>query len=437
MKLAVVGTGYVGLVAGVGFADSGNDVICVDKDPSKIDMLLRGEIPIYEPGLDTRLARNRQEGRLVFTTDTAAAVRRSEVIFIAVGTPPGEDGSADLRHVLAVARDIAAAMDGYRVVVNKSTVPVGTAERVAAEIAGLTSQPVDVVSNPEFLKEGAAISDFMMPDRVVIGASSERARRIMGELYAPFVRTGNPILFMDNRSAEMTKYAANAMLATRISFMNEVANLCDLAGADVHKVRLGMGADPRIGNKFLFPGAGYGGSCFPKDVQALLRTATEHGLELQVLNAVHAVNEHQKGLLARKVVAHFGEDLAGLTFAMWGLAFKPNTDDMREAPSIVLVRELTARGARVAASDPVAMGVARGMLPAGVSFHENPYDALEGADALLVVTEWNRFRNPDFDRIRTALRHPVIFDGRNLYEPDRMRELGFTYFTVGRGTVRP
>ena len=435
MKLAVIGTGYVGLVAGVGFADSGNNVICVDMDQRKIDMLNRGEVPIYEPGLDTRLARNREDGRLTFTTDTAAAVQASSVIFIAVGTPPDEDGSADLSHVLAVARDVATAMDGHRVVVNKSTVPVGTAEKVRAAIEGITDHPVDVVSNPEFLKEGAAISDFMKPDRVVIGCSTERARKIMGEIYAPFVRTGNPIIFMDNRSAEMTKYAANAMLATRISFMNEVANLCDLAGADVNKVRLGMGTDPRIGNKFLFPGVGYGGSCFPKDVQAMMRTAKEHDFTLEVLNAVHAVNEHQKGLLARKAVEQFGEDLSGLVFAMWGLAFKPNTDDMREAPALVLVRELVSRGARVVAYDPVAMPTAKGLLSEGIEYRENPYDTLEGADALLVVTEWNRFRNPDFERIRQALKQPVIFDGRNLYEPERMRELGFTHYTIGRGTV--
>jgi len=436
MKLAVIGTGYVGLVAGVGFADSGNDVICVDMDQHKIDMLKRGEVPIYEPGLDTRLARNREDGRLTFTTDTAAAVKVSKVIFIAVGTPPDEDGSADLSHVLAVARDVARSMDGYRVVVNKSTVPVGTAEKVLTAIREITDLPVDVVSNPEFLKEGAAISDFMKPDRVVIGCTSEEARKTMGRLYAPFVRTGNPIIFMDNRSAEMTKYAANAMLATRISFMNEVANLCDRAGADVNKVRLGMGTDPRIGNKFLFPGVGYGGSCFPKDVQALVRTATEHDFKFQVLNAVHAVNEHQKSLLARKAVEQFGEDLSGLVFAMWGLAFKPNTDDMREAPALVLVNELVARGARVVAYDPVAMPTARTMFEDGIEFRDNPYDALEGADALMVVTEWNRFRNPDFERIRQALKQPVIFDGRNLYEPDRMAEFGFTHYTIGRGTIR-
>ena len=435
MKLAVIGTGYVGLVAGVGFADSGNDVICVDMDQSKIDMLNRGEVPIYEPGLDTRLARNRDDGRLTFTTDTASAVKAASVIFIAVGTPPDEDGSADLQYVLAVARDIAGAMDGYRVVVNKSTVPVGTAEKVLAEITRLTDQPVDVVSNPEFLKEGAAISDFMKPDRVVIGCKSDRARKVMGELYAPFVRTGNPIIYMDNRSAEMTKYAANAMLATRISFMNEVANLCDRAGADVNKVRLGMGTDPRIGNKFLFPGVGYGGSCFPKDVQAMVRTATEHDFTLEVLNAVHEVNEHQKGLLARKAVEQFGEDLTGLVFAMWGLAFKPNTDDMREAPALILVRDLVSRGARVVAYDPVAMPTAKTLLTEGIEYRDNPYEALEGADALMVVTEWNRFRNPDFDRIRQALRQPIVFDGRNLYEPERMRELGFTHYTIGRGTV--
>ncbi len=435
MKLAVIGSGYVGLVAGVGFAESGNDVICVDKMAEKVEMLKRGEVPIYEPGLEKLLKRNLAEQRLTFTTDLAGAVREAYVIFIAVGTPPGEDGSADLSHVLGVAEEIGRAMDGYRVVVTKSTVPVGTSARVRAKIESISSHPFDVVSNPEFLKEGAALSDFMKPDRIVIGTRSERAREVLKELYAPFVRTMNPILFMDERSAEMTKYACNAMLATRISFMNDVANLCDLVGADVHLVRMGMGTDPRIGNKFLFPGLGYGGSCFPKDVQALMRTAVEHGYRLRVLDSVHDVNEDQKQLMVRKCLAHFGGHMDGKKVAVWGLAFKPNTDDMREAPAVEVIRELLRHGASVTAFDPAAIETARELFGDAIGYTETAYQALEGADALIVVTEWTEFRTPDFPRMRRIMRGNVVFDGRNLYNPDKMKEHGFRLYTVGRGVV--
>jgi UDPglucose 6-dehydrogenase len=435
MKLAVIGTGYVGLVAGVGFAESGNDVICVDNNQEKIARLRAGEVPIFEPGVDKLLARNQAEGRLTFSTDLQEAVRRSYVILVAVGTPPGEDGSADLSHVLAVAEEIGKAVDSYRVVVIKSTVPVGTSEKVRACIQSRTAHPVDVVSNPEFLKEGDALNDFMKPDRIVIGTSSERAREILKELYAPFLRTMNPILFMDERSSEMTKYACNAMLATRISFMNDLANLCDLAGADIHLIRMGMGTDARIGNKFLFPGVGYGGSCFPKDVKALLRTAHDYGAELRVLKGVDAVNEDQKRLMARKCLAHFGGHLDGKRIALWGLSFKPNTDDLREAPSVVIIRELLDRGAEVAVYDPVAMTAARGELGDRVSYAGSAYSAVEKADALVVVTEWNEFRTPDFPRMRRLMRGNVIFDGRNLYAPERMKEYGFRLYTIGRGVV--
>ena len=433
MKLAVIGTGYVGLVAGVGFAESGNNVICVDKVESKIEKLRRGEIPIFEPGLDKLLKRNTAEGRLTFTTDIEQAVRNSYVIFVAVGTPPGEDGSADLSHVLTVAEEIGRSMDGYRVIITKSTVPVGTCARVRARIESITAHPFDVVSNPEFLKEGAALADFMKPDRIVIGTRSERAREVLRELYAPFVRTMNPILFMDERSAEMTKYACNAMLATRISFMNDVANLCDLVGADVHMVRMGMGTDPRIGNKFLFPGAGYGGSCFPKDVRALMQTASENGYELRVLNSVHQVNEDQKHLMVSKCLAHFGGHVEGKNLAVWGLAFKPNTDDMRDAPAVEIIRELQSHGARISAFDPAAMESAREVFGDAVTYADSAFAALEQADALIVVTEWNEFRTPDFPRMRRIMRGNVIFDGRNLYDPERMKKHGFRLYTVGRG----
>jgi UDPglucose 6-dehydrogenase len=437
MKVCVVGTGYVGLVAGTCFAESGNDVLCVDNVAAKIDALRRGDVPIYEPGLGELIRRNVAEARLAFTTDLADAVRKSLVCFIAVGTPAGDDGSADLAAVMAVSRDIARAMDGYRVIVAKSTVPIGTSERIRAAVAEGTKHPFDVVSNPEFLKEGAAIDDFMKPDRVVIGATSPRAIEIMHELYEPFVRTGNPILVMDNPSAEMTKYAANALLATRISFMNEIANLSERVGADVDQVRRGISYDRRIGHHFLFPGVGYGGSCFPKDVKAVIHSAHEHGMEFPLLNAVEDVNEAQKRRLVEKVVHEFGASLAGRRFAVWGLAFKPRTDDMREAPAVTIVEGLLARGAAIAVHDPEALGEARKLFGDRVTYHRVNYEALQDADALLIVTEWNEFRRPDFSRMKRLLRRPIIFDGRNLYEPDVMREQGFTYFPIGRAAVRP
>jgi UDPglucose 6-dehydrogenase len=435
VKLCVIGTGYVGLGAGTCFAESGNDVLCVDIDEKKISGLQQGVIPIYEPGLEELIRRNLAERRLWFTTDLVAAVRASELCFIAVGTPQGSDGSADLSAVLAVAAAIGEAMNGYRVVVCKSTVPVGTADKVRAAIAAKTKHEFDVISNPEFLKEGAAIEDFLKPDRVVIGGSNPRAIELMKALYSPFVRTENPILVMDNRSAEMTKYAANAFLATRLSFINEIANLCERVGADVVDVRRGMGSDRRIGHHFLFPGVGYGGSCFPKDVQAIIRTAQENDLAFPLLTAVEEVNERQKHFLVEKVVRRFGEDLRTHRFAIWGLAFKPRTDDMREAPSIVVIEELLRRGARIEAHDPEALGEARKMFGDRVNYHRLNYDALQGADALLIVTDWNEFRRPDFPRMRSLMKTPLIFDGRNLYEHDVMREQGFSYFPIGRTTV--
>jgi len=436
MKLCVVGTGYVGLVAGTCFAEGGNDVICIDNVAEKIEALRRGVVPIYEPGLAELIRRNVSEGRLSFSTDLADAVRRSVVCFIAVGTPSGEDGSADLRNVMDVAREIGRTMNGYRVVVAKSTVPVGTFARIREAVASATTQPFDVVSTPEFLKEGAAIDDFMKPDRVVIGSTSARAIDIMRELYQPFVRTGNPILTMDNASAEMTKYAANALLATRISFMNEIANLCERVGADVDQVRRGISYDRRIGHHFLFPGVGYGGSCFPKDVKAVIQTAHEQGMPFPLLAAVEEVNHEQKRRLVDKVVTHFGADLRGRRFAVWGLAFKPRTDDMREAPSLTVVEGLLTSGAVVAVHDPEALGEARKHFGDRVSYHRVNYEALKDADALLIVTEWNEFRRPDFARMKQLLRQAVIFDGRNLYEPEIMREHGFTYFPIGRASVR-
>jgi UDPglucose 6-dehydrogenase len=436
MKLCVVGTGYVGLVAGTCFAEGGNDVVCVDNVVAKVEMLREGRVPIYEPGLAELIQRNVAEGRLTFTTDLAAAVRQSLVCFVAVGTPSGDTGAADLGAVMGVAGEIARAMDGYRVIVTKSTVPVGTSEQIRRHVATLTSHPFDVVSNPEFLKEGAAIEDFMKPDRVVIGATSARAVEVMRELYEPFVRTGNPILSMDNASAEMTKYAANALLATRISFMNEVANLCERVGADVDQVRRGIGYDRRIGHHFLFPGVGYGGSCFPKDVKAVIHTAREHGMEFPLLAAVEDVNEAQKRRLVEKVEAHFGAQLAGRRFAVWGLAFKPRTDDMRDAPSITIVEGLLTRGAAVAVHDPEALEEARKLFGDRVAYHRTNYDALGGADALLIVTEWNEFRRPDFARMRQLMKQPIILDGRNLYEPEVMRQHGFTYVPIGRAAVR-
>jgi UDPglucose 6-dehydrogenase len=435
MKLCVVGTGYVGLVSGTCFAEGGNDVACVDIDERKIADLRNGKIPIYEPGLEELIRRNVGDGRLRFTTDLAAAVKDSLVCFIAVGTPQDEDGSADLSMVLKATADIAKAMPGYRIIVLKSTVPVGTADKVREAMASQTTHPFDVVSNPEFLKEGAAVEDFMKPDRVVLGSNSERALSLMKELYSPFVRTENPILVMDNRSAEMTKYAANAFLATRISFINQVANLCERAGADVSDVRRGIGFDRRIGHYFLFPGVGYGGSCFPKDVRAVIRTAEEYDMDFSLLKEVEVINEKQKELLVNKVFARFGKDLRGRKFAIWGLAFKPRTDDMREAPSIVIIEALLKAGAEITVHDPEALARAREVFGDRVSYHRGNYDALPGADALLIVTEWNEFRRPDFARVRELMKSPIIFDGRNLYEPSVMKQEGFMYYPVGRSTV--
>ena len=431
MKIAIVGTGYVGLVAGACFAENGNDVTCVDKDAAKVRLLRRGRMPIYEPGLEEMVQRNTAEGRLVFTTVLSKAVRQSSIIFIAVGTPQGEDGSADLQHVLAVARDVGRAMNEYKVIVDKSTVPVGTAARVRDLIGRETSHPFSVVSNPEFLKQGAAIEDFLKPDRVVIGAEDTRAAEIMRELYAPFTRTGAPVMVMDCASAELSKYAANALLATRISFMNEVANVCEAFGANIDEVRKAIGSDRRIGSSFLFAGVGYGGSCFPKDVKAILKFAADKGYDFEMLRAVESVNQRQKGRLVVKMQTHFG-DLAGKTIALWGLAFKPRTDDMREAPAITIVERLLAQGARVQAYDPEAGKVARGLFGSKIRLADKSYDALKGADALAVVTEWNEFREPDFPRMRKLMRSPVIFDGRNIYNPEQMQAHGFSYFSIGR-----
>ncbi len=435
MKLCVVGTGYVGLVAGTCFAESGNDVICVDVDAGKIASLRRGQVPIYEPGLEELIRRNVAQKRLAFQTDLDDAVRRSLLCFIAVGTPEGSDGEADLAAVINVAERIAGAMDGYRVAVNKSTVPVGTAARVEGVIRARTKHEVDVVSNPEFLKEGAAIEDFQRPDRVVIGSRSERASAIMRELYKPFVRTGNPILVMSRESAEMTKYAANAFLAARISLINEIANLCESLGGDVEDVRRGVGLDRRIGPAFLFPGVGYGGSCFPKDVKALIRMAEASGVQPRILRAVDEVNAAQKRVLFDKLIRHFGERLDGVCVAIWGLSFKPRTDDMREAPAVTLIEALLRAGARVQAHDPVALEQARRLFGDRITYFDVSYDALSGADGLLIATEWQEFKQPDFPRMHDLMRQPVIFDGRNIYELATMESLGFTYYAVGRPPV--
>lgn len=432
MKLCVIGTGYVGLVDGACFAESGNEVICVDVDEKKINSLNQGQIPIFEPGLDILVHKHAKKGRLKFTTDIRSAVENSDLCFISVGTPPGEDGSADLKYVRAAAESIAKNMNGYKVIVDKSTVPVGTADIVKDIVGKITKHPFDVVSNPEFLKEGAAISDFLKPDRIVVGAESERAFKLMEELYAPFTRTGAPLIKMNTRSAEMTKYAANAMLATKISFMNDIANLCELVGADVDLVRKGIGSDSRIGSKFLFPGVGYGGSCFPKDVKAIVKTGKEYGYDLEVLKAVEKVNENQKKVLVKKIDKFYKNDLKGKTFAVWGLAFKPQTDDMREAPSVVIINELLAQGAKIKASDPEALKETKKILGDKIEYFEDNYAALDGADALIVVTEWNEFREPDYARIKKALKQPIIFDGRNIYSIPKMKELGFTYFSIGR-----
>ena len=436
MKIAVVGTGYVGLVTGSCLADVGMTVTCVDIDARKIARLQDGVLPIYEPGLEDIVARNTKSGRLSFTTSLREAIAGAEAAFIAVGTPPGEDGSADLRYVLGVAQEIGEAMTDYLVVITKSTVPVGTAEKVKRAVAAALQQrgapiPFDVASNPEFLKEGAAIEDFMKPDRIVCGVESERAEEVMARLYKPFTLNGHPVLFMDVPSAEMTKYAANAMLATKISFMNDIANLCELLGADVNQVRKGIGSDPRIGNRFIYPGIGYGGSCFPKDVKALVKTGAESGYTLRILQAVEDVNEAQKHVLFAKVSKHFGGDLKGRHFAMWGLSFKPETNDMREAPSLVLCEQLLAAGATVTAYDPVAVEESKHMIGDKIGYAKDAYAALQGADALLLVTEWREFRVPDWDRVKKALKQPVVFDGRNIYSGRELRAAGFQYAGIG------
>lgn len=436
MKIVVVGTGYVGLVTGTCFAEVGIDVTCVDIDQKKIDNLKKGILPIYEPGLEELVERNAQANRLKFSTSLAESIKDADVAFIAVGTPPGEDGSADLKYVLGVAREIGENMNDYGVVVTKSTVPVGTSHKVKAEVQAALDKrgvniPFDVASNPEFLKEGAAVDDFLKPDRIVVGIESKKAEDIMRRLYKPFLLNGHPIIFMDIASAEMTKYAANAMLATKISFMNDIANLCELVGADVNWVRKGIGSDPRIGNKFIYPGIGYGGSCFPKDVKALVKTAKEFGHDLRILQAVEDVNDDQKMVLFNKVAKHFGGQLKGKTFALWGLSFKPKTDDMREAPSLVIIEQLLRAGANVKAYDPVAMKEAHHILGEQIEFCKDKDDALIDADALLVATEWPEFRSPNFNVMGKLLKGKVIFDGRNIYDLEEMKELGFTYYCIG------
>ncbi len=436
MKVAVVGTGYVGLVSGTCFAEVGIDVVCIDIDHKKIDGLKNGKMPIYEPGLEEMVIRNYEKGRLKFSTDLAESIQGCDVAFIAVGTPPDEDGSADLKHVLGVAKAIGQNMNAYMVIVTKSTVPVGTAKRVDQALREELEKrsadiPYAVASNPEFLKEGAAIDDFLKPDRIVIGVDSDKAQEIMSRLYKPFTLNGHPVIFMDIPSAEMTKYAANSMLATKISFMNDIANLCEIIGADVNMVRKGIGSDPRIGTKFIYPGVGYGGSCFPKDVKALIKTAEENGYNMRVLTAVEEVNDRQKHVLSAKVKSHFGEDLSGKTFAVWGLSFKPNTDDMREAPAVVIINELLAAGAKVSTYDPVAMHEAERDLGNTVTYAKDSFDALIDADALLIVTEWPEFRYPNFAVMAKLMKNQVIFDGRNIYEPKELKENGFTYFGIG------
>ncbi len=432
MDLAVIGTGYVGLVAGTCFAEMGHNVVCIDRDEEKIRILESGGVPIYEPRLKELIAHNVQKQRLKFSTELAPNVADAEVIFIAVGTPEDPEGRADTSAVKAVAKAIGEAIKGPTLVCTKSTVPVGTAQVIRDILAEVTDIPVDVVSNPEFMKEGAAIDDFMKPDRIVIGTESEVAREVMTDLYAPFNRTSNRIVFMDTPSAEMTKYVSNCMLATRISFMNEIAGLCERVGADVNKVRLGVGSDPRIGSSFLFPGVGYGGSCFPKDVSALIKIASDNDMKLHVLTSVDEVNDRQKTVLVDKIVKAYGEDLSGKTFAVWGLAFKPNTDDMREAPAVQIINGLLARGAKVRATDPEANEVARGILGDSVEIMDDQYATIDGADALLVVTEWNEYRRPDFKRLKSLLKGPRVFDGRNVFNPDRMRSMGFEYSCIGR-----
>lgn len=435
MKISVVGSGYVGLVAGTCFAESGNDVICVDNDINKIKTMKKGKTPIYEPGLEEFLKKNIHEKRLRFSIDLESAVKKTDIIFLALPTPQSEDGSADLKHVLAVAKEIGKYMNGYKVIVNKSTVPVGTAFKVRDIIKKETDHQFDVVSNPEFLKEGAAINDFFKPDRVVIGTLSEKARNIMGDLYAPFVRTGKPIIFMDELSSELTKYAANALLATKVTFMNEIANICERVGADVKNVRLGVGSDERIGYQFLFPGVGYGGSCFPKDIAALVKTSADYGYRFQILKSVESVNREQKKLIVKKLLKYFNNNVKGKTIAVWGLSFKPNTDDMREAPSITIINELLKRGVKIQAHDPVALHEAKRIFGNKIKYFENNYDALKAAEALVIVTEWNEFRRPDFDKMKKMMKHNVIFDGRNIYDPEAMAKTGFAYYSIGRRVI--
>ena len=435
MKIAVVGTGYVGLVTGTCFAETGNNVTCVDIDINKVNKLKKGEITIYEPGLEKLFLRNLKEERLQFTTDLKEGVKDASIVFLALPTPPGENGAADLKYVLGVARDLGKILDGYKVIVDKSTVPVGTAEKVKQAIREGYSGDFDVVSNPEFLREGVAVEDFMKPDRVVIGTESEKARKIMGDLYAPFVRQGNPVIFMDERSAELTKYAANSFLATKISFMNEIARLCERMGADVDMVRRGIGSDDRIGKRFLFPGIGYGGSCFPKDVQALVNSSADAGYDFGILNAVMKVNEKQKLHLLPGIKKYFNNNLSGKRFALWGLAFKPNTDDIREAPALTIIDALVSEGAIVRAFDPEAMNNVKDLLGNKIEYAESPYDALKDADALVIATEWNEFRTPDFSKIGSSLKNKAIFDGRNLFDLAFMEESGFHYESVGRAIV--
>ncbi len=436
MNIAVVGTGYVGLVTGTCLAETGNKVICVDIDEAKVNKMRNGEVPIYEPHLDVLFERNIKAGRLKFTTDLAEAVHPSEIIFLALPTPPGEDGSADLSYVLGVADDLGKMIEDYKVIVDKSTVPVGTAEKVTAAVAANARVDFDVVSNPEFLREGFAVDDFLKPDRIVVGASTERAQELMRSLYKPYVRQGNPIIFMDEKSAELTKYAANSFLATKITFMNEIANFCEKVGADVDKVRIGIGTDSRIGKRFLFPGIGYGGSCFPKDVQALAKSGKEYGYDFNILDSVMSVNEDQKVVIVPKVLDFFGGNLSGKKIGMWGLAFKPDTDDIREAPSLYIVDKLVAAGAEITAFDPEAMENVKGVIGDKINYADDQYSAIDGADALVICTEWGVFRNPDFDELGEKLGAKVIFDGRNLYDLDEMRERGYFYSSIGREVVR-
>jgi len=436
MNISVVGTGYVGLVTGTCFAETGNQVICVDIDEKKVERMKNGEVPIFEPGLEILFERNTKQGRLNFTTNLAEGIKDAEIIFLALPTPPGEDGSADLSYILGVAKKLSAIITDYKVIVDKSTVPVGTAEKVHNILAErLDPELFDVVSNPEFLREGVAVDDFLKPDRVVIGTNSDRARKTMQRLYNPFVRQGNPVIFMDERSAEMTKYAANSYLAARISFMNEIANLCEKVGANVDHVRKGMGSDTRIGKRFLFPGVGYGGSCFPKDVQALAKTANQYDYEFKILNSVMQVNRIQKSVMVQKLKAQYGEDLTGKTFAIWGLAFKPNTDDIREAPALYIIQELLDAGAKIKAFDPEAMENVEKEFGDKIQLCDDQYATLIEADALIILTEWSVFRTPSFEVVKKLLKESVVFDGRNLYSLDQMQELGFAYHSIGRSTV--